>query len=246
MQRREFLAAGSTLAFWPISSFAQQPVRLLIGFLSIASPEAFADRVKSFREGLAGEGFHQGGNVTIEFRWANFDTSRLPALTKELIARKVNLIVTFGGTSSALAAKAATSEIPIVFGAVSEDPVKAGLVSSLARPGGNVTGIVSLGAEIGPKRMELLREILPAAKTLAVLVNQTNVAHVDAISNSYKDVAHALGLHVQILNVTPEHDLIDAFNEVAQSGADGLVVAPAPSSEDKQDSGLETARRRFH
>jgi putative ABC transport system substrate-binding protein len=229
MRRRDFIAASAgALAVWPISSFAQQSGSPVIGFLSAASSEAFADRVKAFREGLSEAGFEEGRNVAIEFRWANFDASRLPALTSELVVRKVNLIVTFGGTSPALAAKAATPDIPIVFGAVSEDPVRAGLVSSLARPGGNVTGIVSLGAEIGPKRMELLREMLPAAKTFAVLVNQTSVANIDAISKSYQDLAHALGLRVQVLNVTTERDLIGAFTEMARLGADGLVVAPDP------------------
>jgi putative ABC transport system substrate-binding protein len=229
MRRREFIGlVGSAAVAWPVASDAQQSANPVIGFLSVASSDAFADRVRSFLEGLAKEGFQEARNVTIEFRWANFDANRLPALTEELVGRRVNLIVTFGGTSPALAAKTATTEIPIVFGAVSEDPVRAGLVSSLARPGGNVTGIVSLGAEIGPKRMELLREMLPAAKTFAVLVNQTSVANFDAILKSYRDIAHALRLRVQVLNVTNERDLIGAFNDVARLGADGLVVAPDP------------------
>ena len=206
-----------------------QQVRIpTIGFLSIASSKAFADRADAFRRGLRDTGYNEGSDVLIEYRWANFEAGRLPSMAAELVSRQVSLIAAFGGSSTALAAKSSTTTIPIVFGAVSEDPVHSGLVASLARPGGNITGVVSLGAEIGPKRLELLREVIPEARTVAVLVNLANVADPEAILNSYRDVAPALGLQLHFLDVNSEERLDEAFARLSQLKAHGLVIAPDP------------------
>lgn len=229
MRRRDFLAiAGGAVVVWPTPADAQKTAVPTIGFLSVASSEAFADRAHAFNQGLAEVGFVDGRNVLVEYRWADFHASRLNALAGDLVRRKVGVIATFGGTSPALAAKSATKSIPIVFGAVSEDPVRAGLVASLSRPGGNTTGVVSLGAEIGPKRLELLRELIPKATVFAVLVNSSSVANAKAIAGSYQALAQTFGIQVHVLNVTNESELNDAFAKMAAVKAGGLVVAPDP------------------
>ncbi len=200
----------------------------VVGFLSSASSSAFADRVEAFRQGLSETGYIEGRNVIIEYRWADFEVDRLPALAADLVKRQVSVIATFGGTSPVLAAKSATSTIPIVFGAVSEDPVRIGLVSSLGRPGGNVTGIVSLGVEIGPKRLELLRELIPTATVVAALLNRNNVADAEGIARGYRELAHSLGVRVHILDAGTEQEIDQAFATLAQLHAGGLVIAPDP------------------
>ena len=164
LKRREFITLlGGAAAAWPLAARAQQSTLPVIGFLSIASPEAWIDYVAAFKQGLAQAGFIEGRNVAIEYRWARGDYSRLPALANELVSRRVSVLATYGGARSALAAKDATSSIPIVFMFGDGDPVAYGLVRSFNEPGGNVTGLAQLSVEVEPKRLELARELFPAA-----------------------------------------------------------------------------------
>src|SRR5437762_2918303 len=174
MKRREFITLlGGLAAATPFSARAQQPTIPVIGFLSNASAEAYEIRLRAFRQGLTETGFVERQNVEIDYRWANNDNDRLASLAADLVGRKVAVLISAGGTPSALAAKAATSTIPIVF-ATAANPVAIGLVSRLNQPGGNVTGVTNQNVEIGPKRLEVLRELLPKATTVAVLVNPTS------------------------------------------------------------------------
>src|SRR6516162_3313191 len=181
MKRREFISlVGGTVATWPLAAHAQQPAMPIIGFLDSKSPEASAHLVAEFRRGLNGSAFIEGENVAIEFRWAQNNYDQLPALAADLVRRRVDVIAATGGPA-ALAAKAASPTIPIVF-RVAADPIAAGLVASLSRPGSNVTGVTSLNLEVGPKRLEFLHEIVPTATIMAALVNPTNPSNAEMLS----------------------------------------------------------------
>lgn len=197
----------------------------VIGFLGSSSADLYAGPLRSFRQGLSDTGFVEGRNVTIDFRWAEGQNDRLPVLAADLVRRRVNVIVAPGSTPAALAAKAATATIPIVF-QVGIDPVAAGLVTSLARPGGNVTGITNINTELVSKRLELLRELVPKATVVALLVNPTSPEIAESVSKDLQRTAGNLGLQLHILQATSERDFDSVFATLAQLQVGALVIAP--------------------
>src|SRR5262245_55655967 len=197
--RRDFITLLGGAAAWPLAARAQQPTIPAIGFLNTQSPEANAGRMRAFRQGLKDTGYVEGENVAIEYRVADNQIDRLPALAADLVRRKVAVIVATTASPPALAAKAATTTIPIVF-LVAEDPVRLGLVASLARPGGNLTGINFFNAELIAKRLELLRELVPAAIRVAVLVNPADATNSESALRDMNVAARAMGLQIQVLN----------------------------------------------
>ena len=206
MRRREFIAlVGSAAATWPFAARAQQAAMPVIGFLGSGSPEVYATRLRVFLEGLKEAGYVEGQNVTIEYRWTEGQNDLLPKLAVELVQLRVAVIVAASGTLGAVAAKAATTTIPIVFG-VAVDPVRAGLVASLNRPGGNLTGVTNLNVEIGPKRLELLHTLLPTATVFAVLVDPTSRVLADEFTHGVQAAARTLGLQLHLLNAGTERD----------------------------------------
>jgi putative ABC transport system substrate-binding protein len=225
INRRDFITLLGGVAGWPLAARAQEPAMPVIGFLSSSSPEPYAHLVRAFREGLSESGHVEGRNVAIEYRWAHGQNDRLPALAADLVRREVSVIVAPGSTPAALAAKAATATIPIVF-QVGTDPVAAGLVASLARPDGNVTGVANLNIELGPKRLELLREIVPTANIIALLVNPTSSFIADTISRDMQSAARTLGLQLRILYASTEREFDTAFATLVQLQAGALVIAP--------------------
>jgi putative tryptophan/tyrosine transport system substrate-binding protein len=225
MQRRDFIRglAGSAAA-WPLALRAQQPVTPVIGFLNSASPEGYAPQVSAFHQGLKETGYVSGQNVTIEYRWAENQIARLPTLVAELVHRPVSVIVAGGSPVSALAAKSATTTIPIVF-MTAADPVGIGLVASFNRPGGNLTGATLLSAELVAKRLGILRDLLPSVKQIAMLVNPTRPG-VDAQKAQVQEAAQALGLALHILDASSERDFDAVFQAVIQHKDSALLVAP--------------------
>ena len=224
MNRRELLLGGA--AAWPLAARAQQKAMPVIGWLSSASPGPFAPFVAAFHEGLSETGYVEGQNVAIEYRWAEGRYDRLPALAADLVGRKVDVIATSGGTSPALAAKTATLTIPIVF-ETGTDPVEKGLVASFARPGGNLTGFTILTAELMPKRLELLSEMVPQAKMIALLANPNNLA-AERMMRDVQEAARAKGVQLQILKAGAENEFETAFAALVQSHAGGLLVGNDP------------------
>jgi putative ABC transport system substrate-binding protein len=222
MKRRQFITLlGGAVAAWPLTARAQQSAMPVIGFLNAASPERFAARVRAFRQGLAETGYVEGENVTIEFRWADYQYDRLPALAAELVQRQVSVIAALT-TPAAVAAKAATRTIPIVFSTIG-DPVQIGLVASLRRPGGNITGATHLNVEVGPKLIELLHEVVPTATTVAAFVNPTN-PNAEILSNSLQVAARTLGLELHVLKASAERDIDTAFETLIHLRVGGLVI----------------------
>ena len=227
MKRREFITLLSgAAAAWPLAARAQQLAMPVIGFLNIASPDAFVDRLRGFRQGLRDAGFVETENVTIIYRWAENEANRLPQLAAELVRRKVTVIVATGGAAPALAAKATGTTIPIVFG-VPNDPVNLGLVASLAQPGGNLTGINFFSNELVAKRLNVLRELLPGAVRLAALFNPTG-ADAESIARDLEAARRAMGLEIHIVNASTKIEIDAAFTALASDRPDALFVAPDP------------------
>src|SRR5499433_1695188 len=215
MNRRAFITLLGGAAAWPLAAHAQQPTMPVVGFLNAQSPDTLGDLLRGFRQGLRDTGYIEGENVAIAYRFAENQIDRLPELAADLVRRRVAVIATTGGPPSAFAAKTATTMIPIVF-AINEDPVKLGLVASLARPGGNLTGINFFTAELVAKRLELLRELVPAAARIAVLVNPAIVGSSERAQKEVEAAAHALGLQIQILNATNSREIDAAFAALAR------------------------------
>ena len=197
----------------------------LIGFLGVASPTLWVHFLRAFHQGLGETGYVEGRNVAIEYRWALGENDRLPTLAAELVRRQVAVLAAPASTPAALAAKAATTTIPIVF-QVGTDPIAAGLVDSLARPGGNATGVTNLNTELGPKRLELLRQLIPTASTIAFLVNPTSPFIAETMSREMQAAAGTLGLQLHIVQASTEHDFAMVFETLAQLRASALVIAP--------------------
>jgi putative ABC transport system substrate-binding protein len=224
MRRRAFLGLlGSAAATWPLSARAQPEAMPVIGYLSAASPASFASRLKAFHQGLGEAGYVAGRNVAIEYRWAEGQFERLPAMAADLAGRNVTVIVAPGGAPGALAAKSATSTIPIVF-EMGADPVAMGLVRSFNAPGGNLTGVSSLNVEASAKRLEILRELIPAAREFAVLINPTSPTAESQLKN-LQAAASSFGLRLHVLQASAERDFAAVFETLRQLPRGGLVVA---------------------
>jgi putative tryptophan/tyrosine transport system substrate-binding protein len=227
MRRRQFISLlGSAAAAWPLAAHAQQAALPVVGFVYPSVPELSAGIVAAFRKGLNETGFLEGRNVTIEFRFGYNDIAQLPKLAADLVDRRVAVIATPGSTPSALAAKAATATIPIVFG-IGPDPVEIGLVASLNRPGGNITGITSMNAELGAKRLGLLHELLPSAVRFAVLVNPNN-RNAEPLTRDAQATASAIGREIEIFAASSAREIDAAFVSLLQKRADALLVSPDP------------------
>ena len=226
MRRREFIAAFGSAATLPLAAHAQQAGPAVVGYLSAGMPEATAHLAAAFRKGLSEAGYVDGKNVTIEYRWAYNDYSRLPELAAGLVNRRVAVIAAVAGTPAALAAKAATTTIPIVF-TTGSDPIQIGLVASINRPGGNVTGIAAMTAETGAKRLELLRGLVPTAKRFAVLVNPGNQL-TESIVATLRAAGASIGRQIEVVTASTNRDIDTAIATVAQQRDAALLVSPDP------------------
>jgi putative tryptophan/tyrosine transport system substrate-binding protein len=225
-QRRAFIILLGSAAAWPLTARAQQPAMPVVGFLDSRTPEAVAGRLRAFRQGLKETGYIEGENVAIIYRWAENQVDRLPELASDLVARHVAVIVT-PGESAALAAKAATATIPIAF-IMADDPVKVGLVTSLARPGGNATGISFLAAEVEAKRLQLFREVVPGASRIVVLVNPAEARRSESRIRALEAAARTMTLEVQVLKAGTSREIEDAFGSIDRTRPGGLFVETSP------------------
>jgi putative tryptophan/tyrosine transport system substrate-binding protein len=228
MRRREFVTLlGGAAVAWPLAAHAQQPAMPVIGFLNLVSPDTYADRLRAFRQGLKDTGYVEGENVAIDYRWADNQIDRLSPMAAELVRRRVAVITAAGGPAAAVAAKAATTTIPIVF-STTEDPVRLGFVASLARPGGNLTGINSLIGELVAKRLELLRELVPVVTRVAVLVNPADASSAGTTLRDVEATAGAMGLQIRIVNANAGRELDAAFAGFVHERPDAIFVAGQP------------------
>ena len=234
MKRREFitLLGGAAATAWPLAARAQQSAMPVVGFLHIASSEGNADRIRSFRQGLKDVGFIEGENVVIEYRWADNQSDRLPALAADLVRRRVAVIAAVGNAPGSVA-KAATSTIPIVFLA-SDDPVRMSLVSSLARPEGNVTGVSFLAAELAAKRLDFLRQLVPGVTKVAVFVDPTNPAATESTIRDVEAAARAMGLRIEAYNAATSREIEAAFASFVRKTPDALFVGTSPFFNDRR------------
>jgi putative ABC transport system substrate-binding protein len=221
-KRRDFISLLGGAAAWPLAAGAQQSAMPVVGFLGAPSPAPYARHVAAVRQGLKESGYVEGQNVAIEYRWAEGQYDRLPALAADLVNRRVAVIVPIGGAPATVVAKAATSTIPIVFNA-GADPVELGLVASLNRPGGNLTGVAIMGVELETKRLELLRELVPGAALIAMLVNPSN-AQTETQSRELQRAARAVGQQILLLSASNEHELEAAFATLVRERAAALLV----------------------
>jgi len=226
MRRREFITLLGGAAAWPLAARAQQTAMPVIGFINADSSKGHAPEVSAFLRGLGEAGYIDGQNVAIEYRWAEGQNDRLPAMAADLVRGKVAVIAATS-TPAALAAKAATTTIPVVF-ETGSDPIELGLVASLSRPGGNVTGVTQSNAEIAPKRLELLHELLPTARTMALLVNPDEPAIAEPTAKEVVAAARILGLELHVLNASSEADFDGVFAKLSQLQAGGLVIVAGP------------------
>jgi putative ABC transport system substrate-binding protein len=242
LTRRDFITLlGGAAATWPLAARAQKPAMPVIGFLSTRSPDVSAHQVAAFRQGLVENGYAEGRNVTVEYRWALGEYDRLPALAAELVSRRVAVLVASGGDPAALAAKTATSTIPIVF-VIGSDPVKLGLVASYNRPGGSVTGINILTNTLEPKRLGLLHELVPHAATIGYLLNPNFSAAVSWLSDA-EAAARAVGVQLHVLRASADREIDTAFEAVAQHRIPALAVAPDPLFSTRRDKLVALAAR---
>jgi len=227
MRRREFLSLIGGVAVAPVIARAQQTSVPIVGLLGATTAQGYAQQLAAFRQGLSEVGLVEGRDVVIEYRWANDHFDRLPGLAADLVNRHVAVIATIGGSAASAAAKAATTTIPVVFHG-SLDPVKAGFVASLSRPGGNLTGVVTLNEEIGRKRLELIHEAVPAATTLGLLLNPTNKVVAEPLYNDVQAGARELGLQLRVLNASTESDFERVFASLKQMQLGALVIISDP------------------
>jgi putative ABC transport system substrate-binding protein len=245
MRRREFIAglgAAASSAVWPRVALAQQPAIPVVGFLNSQSFEADRERVKAFHRGLAETGYVEGRNVAVEYRWADGQNDRLPALAADLVRGRMAVVAAMGTTPGALALKAATQTIPIVF-TIGPDPVAAGLVASLNRPGGNLTGVTISNVEVIAKRLELLHELVPAAKSIAFLVNPTNTAATAPETGELQAAARVLGLDLLPLNASTPAEIETAFATLAGHRAGALLVSGESFFSSQEDQVIALAAR---
>jgi ABC-type uncharacterized transport system substrate-binding protein len=223
MRRRDFIKViVASAAAWPIAALAQQAPIPVVGFINAASAQNYRRQLAAFLKGLGESGYVDGRNVAVEYRWAEGQNDRLPAMAADLVHRQVAVIAATS-TPAALAAKAATTTIPIIF-ELGSDPVELGLVASLSRPGGNVTGVTQWNIVVAPKRLELLHELLPTARVMALLVDPTDPTNAKTTVREVSAAAHTFGLQLHVLNASNENDFTEVFAKLIQLGAGGLVV----------------------